>query len=67
MKRFLRGLMRNPKTSGAGIATLVGVGAVVAANPGALAAVETWTAILAAIGLLVAADGADDPPSPDEE
>ena len=53
---FLRALARHPKTTAAGIASLVGLGFAGYSNPRILAEPATWVAILTAIGLLLAAD-----------
>lgn len=56
--RFVRALARNPKTSAAGLAALAGVVFAAWENPHVLAEPGAWVAILTAIGLLAAADGA---------
>lgn len=61
LKKIGANLIKNPKTTAAGIASLVGVGFAVAANPALLASPQIIAAILGAIGLLVAADDSQGP------
>jgi hypothetical protein len=54
---LVRALARNPRTSAAGLAALVGVAFAAWENPRVLAEPNAWVAILTALGLLAAADG----------
>jgi len=57
---FVRALTRHPKTSAAGLTSIVGVIVTAIARPEILAEPSAWVAILTGIGLLFAGDGRDD-------
>lgn len=57
LKRVVRNLARNPRTSAAGLAALVGVLFAAWDDPRVLAEPTAWVAIITALGLLAAADG----------
>jgi hypothetical protein len=61
IRRILRALVRHPRTSAAGITALIAFGYGLAHDPAVLTDTETWVAVLAAIGLLLAADSGNTP------